>query len=107
MLVVVARRSAVGREPHRADAAPGVGEGGGENRAVAGELMVVAELLLDGELEVIARLQFRGEVDVATEDVGELSVQYLNRLSDALFVWGRWCALKDGKAEPLWDSRTT
>lgn len=42
-----------------------------------------------------------------TEDLGELAVQYLNRLSDALFVWGRWCALKDGKAEPLWDSRHT
>ena len=37
----------------------------------------------------------------------ELAVQYLNRLSDALFVWGRWCALKDGNAEPLWDSRAT
>jgi cob(I)alamin adenosyltransferase len=43
----------------------------------------------------------------ATEDIGELSVAYLNRLSDALFVWGRWCALKDGKDEPLWDSRST
>jgi cob(I)alamin adenosyltransferase len=43
----------------------------------------------------------------ASEDVGELAVQYLNRLSDALFVWGRWCALKDGKDEPLWDSRST
>jgi cob(I)alamin adenosyltransferase len=42
-----------------------------------------------------------------SEDVGPLAVQYLNRLSDALFVWGRWCALKDGKDEPLWDSRTT
>ena len=42
-----------------------------------------------------------------TEDVGALAVQYLNRLSDALFVWGRWSALKDGKPEPLWDSRTT
>ena len=42
------------------------------------------------------------------EDVGgELPVQYLNRLSDALFVWGRWCAHKDGKPEPLWDSRAT
>jgi cob(I)alamin adenosyltransferase len=40
-------------------------------------------------------------------DVGDLAVQYLNRLSDALFVWGRWCALKDGKDEPLWDSRST
>jgi cob(I)alamin adenosyltransferase len=43
----------------------------------------------------------------ATEDIGELSVQYLNRLSDALFVWGRWCVLQDGKDEPLWDSRST
>ena len=43
----------------------------------------------------------------ATEDLGEHAVQYLNRLSDALFVWGRWCALKDGKDEPLWDSRST
>ena len=43
----------------------------------------------------------------ASEDVGALAVQYLNRLSDALFVWGRWCALKDGKGEPLWDSRST
>ena len=42
------------------------------------------------------------------EDIGgELPVQYLNRLSDALFVWGRWCSHKDGKPEPLWDSRTT
>lgn len=42
------------------------------------------------------------------EDIGgELPVQYLNRLSDALFVWGRWCAHKDGQPEPLWDSRAT
>ncbi|MGE0868850.1 MAG: cob(I)yrinic acid a,c-diamide adenosyltransferase [Kofleriaceae bacterium] len=42
------------------------------------------------------------------EDIGgDLPVQYLNRLSDALFVWGRWCALKDGQSEPLWDSRST
>jgi cob(I)alamin adenosyltransferase len=43
----------------------------------------------------------------AEEIGGELPVQYLNRLSDALFVWGRWAALKDGKAETLWDSRNT
>lgn len=41
------------------------------------------------------------------EDVGEHAVQYLNRLSDALFVWGRWCVLQDGHPEPLWDSRST
>jgi cob(I)alamin adenosyltransferase len=43
----------------------------------------------------------------ATEDIGTLDVQYLNRLSDAFFVWGRWCALKDGQAEPLWDAKAT
>jgi cob(I)alamin adenosyltransferase len=43
-----------------------------------------------------------------SEDIGgDLPVQYLNRLSDALFVWGRWAAHKDGKPEPLWDSRST
>jgi cob(I)alamin adenosyltransferase len=42
------------------------------------------------------------------EDIGgELPIRYLNRLSDALFVWGRWCVLKDGTPEPLWDSRAT
>src|SRR5690606_11485527 len=43
----------------------------------------------------------------AQEDVGPLAVGYLNRLSDALFVWGRWAALQEGREEPLWDSRAT
>jgi len=43
----------------------------------------------------------------ASEDVSPMCVQYLNRLSDALFVWGRWSAHKDGNPEPLWDSRAT
>ena len=43
----------------------------------------------------------------AGEVVSELGVHYLNRLSDALFVWGRWAALKDGQAEPLWEPKTT
>jgi cob(I)alamin adenosyltransferase len=42
-----------------------------------------------------------------TDDVGEFAVRYLNRLSDALFVWGRWAALKDGAAEPLWEPEKT
>jgi cob(I)alamin adenosyltransferase len=43
----------------------------------------------------------------ADEDVGELPVRYLNRLSDALFVLGRWAAWKEGQPEPLWSSTTT
>jgi cob(I)alamin adenosyltransferase len=43
----------------------------------------------------------------ATEDLGELPVIYLNRLSDALFVFGRWAALQDGRPEPLWQPSTT
>ncbi|MEO8703286.1 MAG: cob(I)yrinic acid a,c-diamide adenosyltransferase [Kofleriaceae bacterium] len=46
-------------------------------------------------------------VALGRDAAGELAVQYLNRLSDALFVWGRWCVFKDGHAEPLWDSRAT
>ena len=43
----------------------------------------------------------------AEEDMSEVPVRYLNRLSDALFVFGRWAAWKDGQAEPLWQSTTT
>jgi cob(I)alamin adenosyltransferase len=43
----------------------------------------------------------------AGEDVGDLAVIYLNRLSDALFVFGRWAAHKDGRPEPLWQPSTT
>ncbi len=34
---------------------------------------------------------------------GELEVRYLNRLSDALFVWSRQAAAQQGLAETLWD----
>lgn len=36
-----------------------------------------------------------------------LPMTYLNRLSDALFVWGRWCAFKDQQPEPLWEPKAT
>ena len=37
-----------------------------------------------------------------TEGVGD-SLSYLNRLSDALFVWSRWVNVKSGAREVLWD----
>ena len=36
------------------------------------------------------------------EDVSSEAIRYLNRLSDALFVFGRWAAKTDGEPEPLW-----
>jgi cob(I)alamin adenosyltransferase len=43
----------------------------------------------------------------AEEDVGDFAIAYLNRLSDALFVFGRWAALKEGRDEPLWTPEKT
>jgi cob(I)alamin adenosyltransferase len=40
-------------------------------------------------------------------EVGELVVAYLNRLSDAFFVFGRWAALVEGESEPLWEPDKT
>lgn len=42
-----------------------------------------------------------------TEGVSELAQPYINRLSDALFVFGRWAAAQDGHAEPLWEPDKT
>ncbi len=69
-----------------------------------------------GRAESAARLQVaravcrRAERRVVTlqreEPVGPFAVQYLNRLSDALFVAARYENAKRGVAEPLWDSRS-
>ena len=37
------------------------------------------------------------------EPVSDLGVKYLNRLSDALFVWSRWANHRLGLVEVLWD----
>ena len=36
------------------------------------------------------------------EDIGEQAIPYLNRLSDALFVWSRWIVLFQNLEEHLW-----
>jgi cob(I)alamin adenosyltransferase len=38
-----------------------------------------------------------------SENVDLLAIAYLNRLSDALFVWSRWASLKLGVEESLWE----
>lgn len=39
------------------------------------------------------------------EPIGEFVLTYLNRLSDALFVMGRYENHERGIAEPLWDTK--
>jgi cob(I)alamin adenosyltransferase len=41
------------------------------------------------------------------EALGPYDVPYLNRLSDALFVFGRWAAKMDGAKEPVWQPERT
>lgn len=38
-----------------------------------------------------------------TESVPPEAIQYLNRLSDAMFVWSRWVNHALGVPEVLWD----
>ncbi len=42
-----------------------------------------------------------------TEDVCAETIVYLNRLSDALFVFGRWAVHSEGGEEPLWMPEST
>jgi cob(I)alamin adenosyltransferase len=62
---------------------------------------------LDAELHVcrtVCRRAERALVRLAREQsVPEEVLQYLNRLSDALFVWSRWANHQLGRAEVLWE----
>jgi cob(I)alamin adenosyltransferase len=61
---------------------------------------------LDAELHICRTVCRRAErllVGLAREEsVPEEAVRYLNRLSDALFVWSRWVNHRLGAAETLW-----
>ena len=61
---------------------------------------------LDAELHICRTVCRRGErllVGLAREQsVPEEAVRYLNRLSDALFVWSRWANHMLGTPETLW-----
>lgn len=41
------------------------------------------------------------------ETVPEVAIRYLNRLSDALFVWARFAAMATGQSEVLWRPEST
>jgi cob(I)alamin adenosyltransferase len=62
---------------------------------------------LDAELHICRTVCRRAERLVVSlakhETVPPEAVRYLNRLSDALFVWARWAAHVTGAAETLWD----
>jgi len=62
---------------------------------------------LNAELHVcrtVCRRAERACVALAREEsVPEEAVRYLNRLSDALFVWSRWASQMEGIAETLWE----
>jgi cob(I)alamin adenosyltransferase len=66
---------------------------------------------LDAELHVCRTVCRRAErllVRLAREqDVPPEAVQYLNRLSDALFVWSRWVNHVLGASETLWEPNAT
>ena len=38
-----------------------------------------------------------------SSEIDNLNITYLNRLSDALFVWSRWVTITTGNTENLWD----
>jgi cob(I)alamin adenosyltransferase len=62
---------------------------------------------LNAELHVCRTVCRRAEricvTLAAREPVDPESVTYLNRLSDALFVWSRWASRELGAPENLWD----
>jgi cob(I)alamin adenosyltransferase len=61
---------------------------------------------LDAELHVartVCRRAERACVALArAESVPQEAIRYLNRLSDALFVWSRWAGARTGSPETLW-----
>jgi cob(I)alamin adenosyltransferase len=81
------------------------------------ELPELRSFVLPGGGEVSARLHVartvcrRAERRTLSlgrsEGISELALVYLNRLSDALFVWGRWAAKAEGQPEPLWEPEKT
>lgn len=56
----------------------------------------------------VCRRAERGVVTLASsEQVDEEAIRYLNRLSDALYVFGRYNVKQRGETEPLWQPEAT
>jgi cob(I)alamin adenosyltransferase len=82
-----------------------------------GDLPELKSFILPGGGEVSALLHLARTVCRRAErraislgraqPIGEHAIRYLNRLSDALFVFGRWAAKTDGQPEPLWEPDKT
>jgi len=78
-----------------------------------GDLPPLEEFLLPGggktgshlhQARVVCRRAERRVVTLVQADAAEpTTMQYLNRLSDLLFVLARWCAKATGALEVLWD----
>lgn len=62
---------------------------------------------LNAELHICRTVCRRAEriaVGLAAQgNCDEVNIKYLNRLSDAFFVWSRWASYKLGAAETLWE----
>ena len=52
---------------------------------------------------VCRRVERRSTQLAEEEAVDDAAIRYLNRLSDAFFVWSRWVIVSTGGAEVLWD----
>lgn len=57
---------------------------------------------IDAELHVCRTICRRAERLCVSLGADKEVLRYLNRLSDALFVWGRWAAHRLNAAETLW-----
>jgi cob(I)alamin adenosyltransferase len=66
---------------------------------------------LNAELHIcrtVCRRAERATVSLArVESVPPEAIRYLNRLSDALFVWSRWASHCVSQAETLWDPNSS
>ncbi len=67
--------------------------------------------MLNADLHVCRTVCRRAErrlVGLAADQARlDLPASYLNRLSDAFFVWSRWVCLQTGDAETLWEPNVT